>query len=302
MLSRKRTLFITLSLIIGISLAFFILATNFQKNIVGTEAVQSGTESGTGSPYPVLATPNSYSRLQAYPYPVATVAGENTLSVGIDLYRGGYYEEAMTVFEELIRKGVNLAEAYGGKGAVHIAWRDYEEALNSYTIALSYSRTSELLTGQCNAFRLLQRVNEAISSCNQAIELDVSNPEPYLVLAKLYLDKGDTENARLFASKVFNEMSSNRDQAAFILGLTALQEGKGEEAINNFTKAIELNPKEPVYYWERGFLALGLGKFDLARSDMRAILQVANPRLHGELMFRANAQLQFLNSNEESNP
>ena len=43
-----------------------------------------------------------------------------------------------------------------------------------------------------------------------------------------------------------------KDQKLFDLGIDAIENKKYREAILNFTRAIEINPNEAVYYRNRG--------------------------------------------------
>lgn len=232
------------------------------------------------------------------PLSAATVTSQD-VEAGLSLYRDGRYEEAFALFDQAIDQGVDLARAHGGKAAIYVAWRRYNEAIQEYSTALSYAQLPDLLTGRCNALRLLLRFDEAQKDCDAALELDPKNPEPYLVIASIHLDQGDTSGARDYAARVLEDLNPDSSEAAFLLGLVALQEGDAQEAMAQFTQAIELNPEEPQYYWERGFLALGLGQVDQARTDMEAILRVGNPRKHGELLLRASTQLNFLGGKEQ---
>ncbi|GEM_PF-1610328 len=216
------------------------------------------------------------------------------VDTGLGLYQEGRYEEAMALFDRAIAQGVDLARAHGGRAAVYVAWRRYEEAVQEYTTALMYGSSPELLVGRCNALRYLLKHQQALDDCRTAIEMDPDNPEVHLVLASLYLEQGDTAEAQLHATKVLEELDPGSSRAAFLMGMIALQQGNAEEAMAYLTQAIELDPEEPQYYWERGFLALGLGQVEQARADMEAILRVGNPRQHGELMLRASSQLNFL--------
>ncbi len=219
---------------------------------------------------------------------------------GLGLYANGQYEEAMENFTQAIAQGTDVARAYGGRGSVFVAWRRYNEAVEEYTAGLAHERRADLLIGRCNAFRHLQRYEEAIRDCQEALSLQPNSPDAYLVLAGMYLDQGDTERSREYIQDVMTLAPAN-SKALFLLGLADLADGDATGAMQNFTEAIKLNPNEPQYYWERGFLALGLGKVDQAREDMKAILRIGDPQIHGDLMFRASAQLNLLGSGDSDN-
>lgn len=59
-----------------------------------------------------------------------------------------------------------------------------------------------------------------------------------------------------------------RDEELYQNGLHKVSQNKLEEAIELFTKAIELNATNPHYYNERAVCYLNMGKFELSMFDM----------------------------------
>ena len=79
-------------------------------------------------------------------------------------------------------------------------------------------------------------------------------------------------------------------------------QGSADEVIQNLSKAIELNPNEPQYYWERGFMYFSNGLIKKFEADMTKILEIANPESDGEILLKAGTLLNSYKGNLEDNP
>lgn len=64
------------------------------------------------------------------------------------------------------------------------------------------------------------------------------------------------------------------DEELYKLGLSKVSENKLLEAIDLFTKAIELNSANPHYFNERAVCYLNTGKFDLSMFDMNKSIEL----------------------------
>ena len=49
-----------------------------------------------------------------------------------------------------------------------------------------------------------------------------------------------------------------------------------EEAISDYTKALEINPRDALAYYNRGILHLNVGRADLAIADFNKVIELSD--------------------------
>ncbi len=262
--------------------------------------VPNGDTSISATTAPTPAPERSLSQVEISPLnsPLLTpTAGQATASsyvdAGMTAFNDGDYDEAFQLFSKATALDENMSSAHAAIGMLYVTWRRFPEALDAYSKAIELERTADNLIGRCNVYRLLLRTEEALQDCNEAIALKPDDTEIYLVLSSLYLENKDYAQARAQADNVLR-LDPENDKAVFTTGMIDLAEGLADNAYDKLSESISMNSKEPRYYWERGFLSMALGKIDQARKDMHSVLDVADPKKHGDLMLFAGSQLEIL--------
>lgn len=283
-------------IVIGVVVVVFVtlITSNFFRSETPPAAITQATAE-VESPRAVDMTP-TISPLSPLVSPIPTPSDISALLDNADqLFENRQYEEAFASYSQAIELGQGniLWRAYTGRGNVYSAWRRQPDALEDYNTALTYARTPVTLISRCNVHRLMHNYDQAIADCNEAADLDPENAEVPIVLASLFLDRGELEQARQEVERA-QLLDPTLAQAPYLLSLIDLEEGNGQQSVDNLTKAIELMPDSAFFYWERGFLYLGLGQVENARRDMQKVLEVGDPVNDGDVMLKAGTQLQFL--------
>jgi len=73
----------------------------------------------------------------------------------------------------------------------------------------------------------------------------------------------------------------------FSLAQLQMAQGPSKDAIVSLSKAIELDPGQLQYYWDRGFLYYSNGMINESQADMLKIIELGDPQTDGDLMYRA---------------
>jgi tetratricopeptide (TPR) repeat protein len=211
------------------------------------------------------------------------------------LFESGQYESALALYTQALEDAPGRAfwRAHAGRGNIYSAWRRFNEASDEYSRSLEYARTPVVLISRCNAYRLLHRYEMAFADCEEALQLEPNSADARIVLASIYLDQGASEEARKQV-EVARTARPDSAEAFFMSAAVEMAEGNLQSTVEYLSQAIALDPSEPTYYWERGFLYLSLGEVEKARADLKSVLDVGDPVLHGEVMLRAGTQLQIL--------
>lgn len=121
---------------------------------------------------------------------------------GVELLNDEKYEEAIAVFEEDVKKGKNLGEAHRGIGNAYFALEQYEEAIESFGVALK-NETKETATiyGMLGACHMkLEAYDKALSMYKKALKMkditDELEQEIQYNLIAIYEYTGDWEAAK----------------------------------------------------------------------------------------------------------
>lgn len=215
------------------------------------------------------------------------------LEEGAQLLDSGHYDRAVTAFSKAIERGNELARAYAGRADSYFGLRHFDKAASDYTASLQYGRTPRALTGRCNAYRMLAQFELARKDCEAALELEPESAEPHVGLGLLYLELQDHTRARDEVGRAI-QVAPGSVSAYYALAQIEMAWGSTEKAIVALSKCIELDPTDPAWYWERGFLYYLSGQMDPAVEDLQSVLKYGKPEVHGELMFRAGTLLRSL--------
>lgn len=212
--------------------------------------------------------------------------GEITLAEAENQANQGHYEEALRIYNQLIQEGESPDLAYYGRASLLMTLRRFDEAIQDYTRSLEINKSSSTFASRCTAHRILNNMDQAVQDCEEAIRLDPANIDAMLALTFLYLDKGNYDGARALVDQIVTNYPDN-PMGWFALSRLEMVQGSPEKAIDALTKAIEIDPLNPQFYWERGFLFYSNGMIDQSEADMQKLLEVAVPERDSELMMMA---------------
>jgi tetratricopeptide (TPR) repeat protein len=112
--------------------------------------------------------------------PNAAAASQHLFKEGETHLKAGHPEQALTAFEQAIRRDERNARAYRGRGDVLRALKRYEEALAAYDQAIVLDPADAISYGNKGVvFFHLQRYEEALRFLNQAIQRDPKDTALY---------------------------------------------------------------------------------------------------------------------------
>lgn len=186
---------------------------------------------------------------------------------------------------EIAMNDYTLAQAYHSKGQEYFENKDYQSAIEQYTMAIDLKPTfadAYFQRGLCyieqantyHAFANILRAIElapdfacgndeytelyaaAIRIMGEAIQLDSNNIDAYYMRGMFYYAQGSHGSAIADLREVI-ALDSEYGEAYLGLGRACLAAGRYsrnhyESAIKNFTKAIDLNPQSADAYRGRG--------------------------------------------------
>ncbi|MEA5577859.1 tetratricopeptide repeat-containing serine protease family protein [Anabaena sp. UHCC 0451] len=223
--------------------------------------------------------------------PNETDKGIRWLEYGIKLWRIQEYSKAIEAMEEAIKLDQNLWQVYYNISFILVSQGKYELALSTIDMAIN-KQTKEIhrsyllksiILGQ---FQKHENALEAINLGIKAAE-ESQKQEPLLYLVSGYL---------LEKSKQYNEAIENYNKALELDPRTSevylLRGGIYEEqkrldlAITDYTQAININPNFAGAYNNRGNIYREQGKKELAIADYTQAINI-NPKFPGVYSNRA---------------
>jgi tetratricopeptide (TPR) repeat protein len=166
------------------------------------------------------------------------IGGEDYIKA-LELYKNKEYDKAVALFEKVIEKEPDMGLAYYNLGITYIALEQYEKAL---------------------------------AAVQRSIELLPENSALYTTLGKIYMAQAETDKALEWFNKAI-ELKPEA-QTYFDIGAAFYNSNQKQEAIANFEKAVEIDPKfSPAYYF-LGILHFGLEEFDKAVEALNKYIEL----------------------------
>ena len=165
----------------------------------------------------------------------------------------GAFDEAISDYDKAVQLNPNFAEAYSNRGSAYAAKGETDKAIHDYTQAIECKPDfAEAYSNRGNAHLTKGNLCSAIDDCNKAIQLDRGQAEAYYTLGVVYFFTPRERRVHLPESDGFE---ANRLWV--------------EHAIENFTKAIQLNSGFPMAYCMRASARLHTKEWDKAKTDLK---------------------------------
>jgi len=157
------------------------------------------------------------------------------------------------------------------RGNANTDLKKYDAALADYAAALKLNpQFAPAYSGRANLHGQRRNFNEAVADFTKAIEYSPDDPENYYNRAVMYREMRELDKAIADYDKYIPMMAGNPVYQAdgyINLGIAKAMLGRREEAVADFTKVIELDPKRPNGYRARAVMYRELKKDDLAAAD-----------------------------------
>jgi tetratricopeptide (TPR) repeat protein len=155
---------------------------------------------------------------------------------GIDLYKKQKWFEAAKVFDELVKKEPNNANAYYHRGLAHQRMNLLTEAVADFTKAIDLDNEAE---------------QSAVPTGRQGVPTGVGDADAYFHRAQIYYNNLEWDKAIPDLNHAIN-LNPDYSEAYYGLGMIDNQIGEWEKAIDDFSAVIEREPENALAYFHRG--------------------------------------------------
>jgi tetratricopeptide (TPR) repeat protein len=185
----------------------------------------------------------------------------------------GRHEEAMRDLERAHELCPNSVTALHLKGMIFHAKKNYLEAIDCYSKAITDKGTNPIFYfNRGESYRKLKMYSECLEDYSTAIKLDSHDVDNYNNRGNVYFAMGKYQQAIDDYSSCIG-IQSSFSIFYFNRGNCYFQMKKYREAVSDFGKAIELNPNYIKAYNKRGLALTFLKDFQLALIDYSNVIQ-----------------------------
>ena len=190
-----------------------------------------------------------------------------------------YYEEAVSSYDDLLRRKPNDVVALTDRGSVLLKLNRLPEALASYENALKIDNNFyEALLGKGNALGGLGKPQEALFAFNRATEIRPQDYQVWFTRGSLLAQYMKDYNEALKSFEKAIERRYDSSDAWVNKGAVLLELNRYDEALVAFDKAKDLKPKDPYVWANRGYALEKLGRTQEARNSNNKALELGLPR------------------------
>ncbi len=194
--------------------------------------------------------------------------------------------QALNDFEKILQIDPKNVDAINAIGNILEEERKYDLAITQYEKGIALEKTNPQSAAFCFSNRAIiytkqNKLEEALSDYNKAIEIDIKNGDRYYNRANFYLDvMADYNNALIDYSKAIELNPSNVHYlyARGILFSSFLK--KNNKAINDFEQILQIDPKNVDAIKSIGNILEEEEKYDLAitQYEKGIVLEKSNPQ------------------------
>lgn len=153
------------------------------------------------------------------------------------------WSAAISVYDEVITKDQNYADAWYGKGITFEQIGNFEGSLNafSHVIPDQYPAGLDILIRRAYLLLTLNRKNEALSAYERVLNADPYNPTAHYRAGVFYAEKGEHLKALTSLDKALS-FSYDAEKIWFRRALIYEKFAQPQEALDAYDKAIALDP------------------------------------------------------------
>jgi len=187
-------------------------------------------------------------------------------------------KDALADLDKAIELDPKAVGAYDARGALRLDAQEYEKAVADFTRAIEIDATNpNYFVHRRVALTQLKRYDEAqadsikiehlmqLSSLNQAVFRDRSSPQPYIARGKYFVRENQLDNALANFNRAL-ELNPRSSDALTQRARVWLRQGDAKKAIADATAALEIERREETFS-VRGDAYRKLKQYDLATAD-----------------------------------
>lgn len=202
------------------------------------------------------------------------------LNQAISYYKEKEYDQAISIYEQLIKKSPVVSDAYNGLGAtLKASNKDIKKAIRLYLRAIQLDPLNGYIYNNlANAYKQIGKNKDAILAAYDALRTDRKNSDFYNNLG-MHLERVKDYTKAMEAYKNAINVDPKNTKALNNLGVLLYQTKRYEESANIFQLALDIDPEYVQVYSNMGAALNKATKYDEAINALEKAIQ-AKPN-HG---------------------
>jgi len=178
----------------------------------------------------------------------------------------GFWKNSETLFTHALAVTENNARAYYNRGVSYLESGKHDSALNDFDKAIELKKDHvEAYSNRAMLYQMLRRYQDAAADFESALRLK-ANPLTYYNRGRLFSAWGKFDRALDDYTKAI-ELQPDFSKAYHNRGHTYFRMDKNERALADLDRAIHLDPYDATAYNNRGGVYQNLGQNELALAD-----------------------------------
>ncbi|MGX1928824.1 tetratricopeptide repeat protein [Flagellimonas sp. 2504JD4-2] len=173
--------------------------------------------------------------------------------------------------------------AYNNLSISKLHQQDLDSALYFIDLAIKFQpQKPSYMVNKARVLVEMKKYKEAEKYCLKARKIDQENVSTYITLVDIYNRQKKFGKAKKELG-LLKKLGSNDPDIFNQQARVDLNNGNAEKALNNFNKAISINPKEPIFYLGRGAAFHYLKEYKNAVEDYSVFIKVRPNNFKGYL-------------------
>jgi tetratricopeptide (TPR) repeat protein len=180
----------------------------------------------------------------------------------------GKYNLAIADYSKLIELEPSDTIFYQMRAGVYLKMGEYDKAVADHGKTIELEPTGiDNYHRRVDVYLKTDQYDQAIADYNKLIELEPSDTN-FFRRAAVYVKLGDYERAVSDYRRAVDSIQAGSYDNFYINNIIyTLKREEYDRAITDFSKLIELDPSNPIFYQWRGFINFNKGQYDLAAAD-----------------------------------
>lgn len=222
---------------------------------------------------------------------LAPKAVDAAFSLGQAYGKKGDVDKAIQSYDAALKLNPQYAPALVKRGEARLRKQDYDAAVADFDAALKLAETAEAFAGRGLANSRKRQYDRALADLGEALWRDPKDAASYRERAHVCLETGATAQALSDATEAIR---LNPQDARLLAeayndrGVGYSQKGQSDKAIADFSKAIDGDPKNAVYYTNRAVSRFNGAELDQAVADCGKAIE-CDPKYAPAYLWRGRA-------------
>lgn len=204
---------------------------------------------------------------------------------GVELFQKGEYERAISLFSDIIRRGLDISSVHLNRGMAFYHAGRYGEAVPDLSVGIIPGRTDpKLLLYRGISYYKTGKLQLALDDLSECMNLLKYFYEPLYWMALIFLDMGEYDFA-LWEARKFIEHEPDNPKGYIIQGNAYFKLGELKKALDCYTEAERLDGRMVEIYINRALVHQEMNNFAAAFADTEKArsMDPFNYKIHMEL-------------------